>query len=396
MTGTAPGSSDPVPVSSLDPFDDVVLHDPYPSYRQLRDAGPVVWLSRHGVFALARYAEVREVLQDWETFSSASGVGMTSEYNRRPGGILGSDPPAHDRLRTVLQPQLSSRALRAVDGELQARADALVDRLVTQGSFDVVRDLARPYVVSAVADLAGLPEEGRSALLANSDAGFNRFGPDNQRYRDAGPGFERLLDYVRTVAVPGRLAPGGKGAEIYAAAEAGALDVAECPSMILIYTWPSMDTTISAIGSAVRQFARHPDQWDLVCADPARIPAAFNEVLRFDPPVQMFTRLTTRDVTLGDTVLSAGVRVMAMMGSANRDERHYPNADSFEIRRDPTDHLAFGRGVHHCVGAALARSEVHAVIRALSRRVSRFTLLHERQRLNNVIRGPGALHVRTT
>lgn len=383
-----------VPISSLDPFDDDVLRDPYPSYRQLRDAGPVVWMSRYGVYALPRYAEVRQALRDWEAFSSASGVGMTSEYNERPGGILGSDPPAHDRMRRVLQGQLSSRALRPVEGELHAKADALVDRLVASGSFDAVRDLARPYVVSVVADLVGLPEEGRSELPASSEAGFNRFGPHNQRYTAAGPGFQRLLDYVTSIAVPGRLAPGGKGAEIYSAAETGQLDLAECPSMMLIYTWPSMDTTINAIASAVRQFAHHPDQWDLVRTDPGLVPAALNEVLRHDSPVQLFTRVTTRDIRLGETALPAGARVMVMMGSANRDERHYPDADSFDIRRDPTDHLAFGHGVHHCVGAVLARLEAHAVIGALARRVSRFTLLEERPHLNNVIRGPESVHVR--
>jgi cytochrome P450 len=395
VTAAVQKRSGAVPTSDLDPFDDSVLLDPYPSYRRLRDVGPVVWMRRYDMWALPRYAEVSRALRDWQAFSSASGVGMTREYNERSGGILGSDPPEHDRLRDVIQGQLSPPALREIEDELQARADALVDGLTARGSFDAVRDLAQPYTVSVVADLVGLPEEGRSELLGNSVAGFNRFGPRNQRYVAAEPGFERLLDYVTTVAVPGRLTPGGKGDQLYKAAEAGALHPGECPRMMLAYTWPSLDTSVSAIANAVRQFALHPDQWDLVRDDPSLIAAAFNEALRLDPPVQLFTRVTTRDVDLGDVTLPAGARLMVMMGSANRDERHYPNPDRFDVRRNPTDHLAFGRGIHYCVGAALARLEGHAVIRALTRRVSRITLHHSRQRLHNIVRGPEELHVRT-
>jgi cytochrome P450 len=385
-----------VSVSDLDPFDDAILRDPYPSYRRLRDAGPVVWLRRHRVWALPRYAEVRQALRDWESFSSASGVGMTRAYNDLPGGLLGSDPPEHDRLRRVVQGQLSPRALRVVEDEIQLKADTLVDQLVGRGSFDAVRDLAQPYTVSVVADLAGLPEDGRSELLANSNAGFNRFGPANDRFVASETGYARLLNYVTSVAVPGRLAPGGKGAEIYEAVAGGALHPADCPGMMLVYTWPSMDTTISAIGNAVRQFALHPDQWDRLRDDPALIPAAFNEVLRFDSPVQLFTRVTTREVDIGDVTLAARARVMVLMGSANRDERHYDEPDRFDIDRNATDHVAFGYGVHHCVGAALARLEAHAVIRALTQRVSRLVLLDDDQHLNNLIRSPAHVRIRAT
>jgi cytochrome P450 len=382
------------PESDVDPFDDAVLADPYPSYRRLRDVGPVVWMQRHGVWALPRYQEVRQAMREWETFSSASGVGMTDEFNDLPGGILGSDPPDHDHLRRVFRRHLSHRALRPVEEDLEARANALVDALVERGSFDAVRDLAHAYTVSVVADLVGLPDEGRPDLLANSDAGFNRFGPANSRYAAAAAGYRRMVDHAATVAVPGRLAPGGMGAALYEAADAGELHPSECSSMMLVYTWPSMDTTVSAIGHAVHRLAQHPDQWDLVRADPGLVPAAFDEVLRIDAPVQLFTRVTTRAVEIGGTWLPAGARVMVMMGSANRDERHFPDPDRFVVRRDPSDHLSFGHGVHLCVGAALARLEGHAVIRALTSRVARLSVVERRPHLNNVIHGLGSLQVR--
>jgi cytochrome P450 len=377
-------------VSDIDVFDDAVVADPYPAYRRLRELGPLVWMRRHHMWALPRYAEVRAALRDWQTFSSASGVGMTDEVNNRPPALLTSDPPLHTRRRKVPQGEMSVRALRSVEPELRAKADALVDRLVAGGTFDAVGDLAQPYTVSVVGDLVGLPEEGRSQLLAGSNAGFDRFGPANRHYRAAEPAFRQLLDYVQTVAVPGRLDPDGIGARLYATAGNGHLHPRECPSMMLVYVWPSMDTTIAAIASMIRRFALHPDQWDLVRDEPDLIPAAFNETLRIDSPVRLFTRVTTRDVGM----LPAGTRIMVMMGSANRDERHYPDPDRFDVRRNPTDHLAFGHGVHHCVGAPLARLEAYAVIGALARRVPRFTLLDERRHLNNVIHCPARLMVR--
>jgi cytochrome P450 len=380
--------------SDVDVFDDAVLADPYPSYRRLRDAGPLVWMRRHHVWALPRYAEVRAALRDWQTFSSASGVGMTDEVNSRPPAVLTSDPPLHTRLRKVPQSELSARALRPIEQELRAKADALVDRLVADGTFDAVADLARLYVVSVVADLVGLPEEGRSQLLAGSDAGFNRFGPANRHYVAAAPAFHFLQEYVQTVAVPGRLDPDGMGARLYAAAGNGDLLPRECPSMMLAYVWPSIDTTIAAIGSIVRRFALHPDQWDLLRHDPRLIPAAFNETLRIDSPVRSFTRFTTREVRTDEFLLPAGTRVMLMIASANRDERYYPDPERFDVHRNPTDHLAFGNGVHHCVGAPLARLAADAVIGALARRVSRITLVEERQHLNNIIRSPARLTVR--
>jgi cytochrome P450 len=155
-----------------------------------------------------------------------------------------------------------------------------------------------------------------------------------------------------------------------------------------------MDPTIAAIASMVRRFALHPDQWDLVRDDPGLVPAAFNETLRIDSPVRLFTRVATREVQVDGLVLPAGSRIVLVMGSANRDERHYPDPDRFDVRRNPTDHLAFGNGVHYCVGAPLARLEAYAVIGALARRVSRIRLLEERQHLNNIIRSPASLTVR--
>ena len=382
------------PHSGLDLYSDDVLFDPYPAYAELRELGPVVWMSRFGAYALARHEQVRSALQDWQTFSSAAGVGLDAEANKKTAGaILTSDPPVHDSLRKVMNAQLSGRVLSTVVGRIQDRADELVDGLVEQGSFDAVTELAQRYTESVIVDLVGLPDERREELLPNADAAFNTFGPANHRFRASLPGLDRLFDYVQEVAVPGRLRPGGKGMDIYDAAGAGAVPPRSCPGLMTSYVWAGMDTTIDAIGSAIWLLARHPDQWALVREDPSIIPSAFNEVLRVESPVQIFTRSVTRSVDIEGVTVPAGARVMVMFASANRDERRYADPDRFDVRRNPTDHVAFGRGIHVCVGLNLARLEGHAVLRALARRVERFEVIEERRHLNNAVRGLGSLRV---
>jgi cytochrome P450 len=165
---------------------------------------------------------------------------------------------------------------------------------------------------------------------------------------------------------------------------------------VLVYTWPGVDTTVNAIGTAVLLFASLPDQWDLLRDEPERVPDAAAEVLRFESPVQMVTRVTTRECEIGGHPVPAGRRTILLIGAANRDGRHYADPDSFDVRRDPGDQLAFGHGVHLCAGAGLARRELHAVLRALARRVARISVVAAERRLNNVTRGLARLQVDVT
>ena len=151
--------------------------------------------------------------------------------------------------------------------------------------------------------------------------------------------------------------------------------------------WAGMDTTANAIASAAQLFAKHPDQWDLLRANRAMLAGAVAEVLRIEPPVQRFTRQTTTAVDVAGHLIPEGARVVVLFGSANRDERRFANPDQFDIRRNPTDHLAFGRGVHRCVGAGLAQQELRAMLDQLADRVERFELEEERWRCNNGLHG---------
>jgi cytochrome P450 len=377
-----------VPEIDVDLWADEVLVDPYPTYARLRELGPVLYAPRWDAYVLPGYDEVRQMLQDWETYSSAQGVGLNERANAMAGrGILTTDPPLHDSRRRILNAQLVPREVARHHDLLVEVAERLAGELVERGSFDAVADLAHPYSVEVVADLCGLPQEGREHLVDRASAAFNTFGPDNELCRGAWDGFDELFDYARNEAVPGRLAPGRWGTEIYEAGERGEIEPEACPGLMLAYVWAGMDTTVNAIASAVSLFADHPDQWDLVRADRGLLTSAVNEVLRIEPPVQRFTRCSTRESELGHVTVPAGARIVVLFGSANRDERRFPEPDRFDVTRNPTDHLSFGRGVHRCVGAGLAQEEIRAVLASLADRVTGFEVRERVWRRNNALHG---------
>lgn len=386
------------PEADVDLFTDDALADPFPLYREIRDAGQAVYLPRHGVWAMGRYDQVREALHDWETYSSAEGTGLNPASNQATRGlIIATDPPEHDRLRDVLSERLSPRAIRQLTGRVGRQADELVAPLVARGAFDAVGELARALPVTVVLDLIGLPLGIRDKVLDWADGAFNAGGPAGPRTDSA---YALLRDQFAYLAelTAGDLAEGSMGRAIYDAAAEGRIDAGSCVPLLSAYVTAGLDTTINAISSAVHCFAARPDQWDLVRADPGLIPRAFNEVLRVESPIQWFARVTTRDVTLDDgTVIPCGDRVMMLYASANRDERQWRDPDRFDITRpDVAAHLAFGYGTHACSGMSLARLEGHSVLHALARRVERFETGPSRRRLNNRVRGLDSLPTTVT
>ncbi|MFC8511827.1 cytochrome P450 [Streptomyces sp. NPDC057257] len=384
-----------IPTSDVDLFADEHLDDPYPVHRDLRDQGASVWLTRHRVWAIPRYAEVRDVLRDHERFSSASGVGLNPEANAmRKGTIIATDPPEHTVLRSILADRLVPRALRSVRADIEARAVDLVDRLVARTEFDAVADLARRFPLDVVADLIGLPEEGRDQLLPLADSAFNSFGPLNDRGRAGLDAWARQRAYLQQVATRDRLRPGGFGADLYEAADRGLIDPQSSLALMGAYLTAGMDTTVNTISSAIWLLADHPDQWQLVRTSTEMLRAAVNEVLRMETPVQAFARVTTTDVELDGVHVPAGERVVVLYGSANRDERKWRDPDRFDITRNPVDHVGFGYGAHGCAGQGLARIEIEALLAALAQRVERFEAGRPVRHLNNVIRGLERLPVR--
>jgi cytochrome P450 len=377
-----------LPTIDVDLWSDDVLTDPYETYARLRGVGPVLYDVDRELYVLTRYDEIRAAVQDWETFSSARGIGVGARGNRHAGnGILTSDPPRHEQLRKVMNRKLVPRSLVEHQQYIDATAAGIVAELAGRGSFEAVTELAQRYSIEVVGSLAGLPDEGREHYMRWADDGFNITGPDNELARDGFNGFYEMFHYCFDFLTPERLADGGWGRAFHEAGEAGEIEPEACSGLVMAIVWAGMDTTVNAIAAALYLFGRHPEQWQRLRADRSLMSGAIAEVLRIEPPVQRFTRVVTKDVELGGATIPEGARVVLLFGSANRDEQRFPEPDRFDIERNPTDHLAFGRGVHRCVGAGLAQLEIKAVLDQLADRVERFEVAEAAWRRNNGLHG---------
>lgn len=381
------------PTSDRDLFADEVLLDPYPLFAELRELGAVVHLPANDVYALTRYDAVRSALGGWETFSSAASIGFNPMVNEALSGTsLATDPPDHTALRAVLTENLSPRALRGLKGQIEAKADALVAELVEKGSFEAIDALARALPLEIVADLIGFTGEVRHHMLTWGKAANQVIGPMNQRTIESFPIAGELYAWCNAVTKDD-LAPGSVGRSVFEAEERGAIEPGSAAKIIHQYLAAGVENTVSSLGNTIALLAAHPDQLALIRKDPSLASAAFNEVLRYWAPINTWGRRTTRDVEVEGALIPAGAQVAVLLGSGNRDERHYENPDEFRIERNPVDHLSLGYGVHGCAGQGLARLEAHAVIDSLARRVDRLVLGVESRVPHNITRSIDALPV---
>jgi cytochrome P450 len=390
----------PKPLSSaIDLFSDQALNHPYPLYRELRDLGPAAYLERHDCWFIGRYAQLRKALGDWRGYSSAQGIGLNPIINTAwANALICVDPPLHTQMRTFLNERLSPRALKPVEAVIDRRANELADHIVRRASFDAVKDVAHELPINVIMDLIGWPTHIRGSLLDMAKGSFNACGPNNARMQCALPRMEAMMKLIGEIHDARTLAPGGFGSTIANAAHRGEISRDAAIGLLAGYVVAAFDTTINGIASGIWLFATHPAQWELLRADAALVPRAFNEILRMETPIQNFSRVTTQAMNLGEGVtIPAHSRVIVSYASANRDERHYPDPDRFDIRRSSMDHLAFGYGNHACAGQGLARLEAHAVFRALAARIRVLELTEPPVlELNNITRGFERVSVRAT
>lgn len=376
-----------LPVVDVDLCATGVLEDPYPAYRAIRDAGPVVRLSEHDVLAVGRFDDARRVLRSTDDFTSVHGIGLNSVVNGGDSRLtLTSDGELHRTLKSIVMAPMMPRNMAELSGRLAQVADDLVSDLVERGSFDGVADLAVHLPVTVVSHLVGLPEEGRQNMLKWSAATFNVIGPLNERARQSVDSLLEMSMYAASLT-RADLAPGGWGALVFAAADDGRIDDSQAAGLFVDYLAPSLDTTIHAVSHMVNLLGSHPSEWEKILADPSMVASAVEEVLRFEAPVRGFTRVAVRDCEVDGATVSEGERVWVLNASANRDERHYPGADTFDVARDSADHLSFGHGAHLCAGVHLARLEMRLLLEAMTRHVGTITVRSRRLSENNILRG---------
>jgi cytochrome P450 len=386
------------PRLDLDPFDEAFLGDPYAHHGALRDAGPVVWLEPIQAYGMARHAEVQAALLDHETYCSGRGVGL-ADFSREapwrpPSLLLEADPPLHDRTRGLVNRIVSIAALRALRPVWEERAEALVERLVAQRTFDAVTELGEAYPMLVFPDTIGVPEEGREQLLLYAAATFNAFGPRNAIFERGNAAAADAILWVARACRRENLAPGGWGAALYLAADEGACTADEAERLVRSFLSAGVDTTVNGIGHMVLAFATFPGEWEKLRARPDLAKRAFDESLRWDSTVQTFFRTVTRDVEVEGVAIPEGAKLLLFLAAANRDPRKWEEPDDFRVERVASGHVGFGFGIHQCLGQMVARLEGELVLNALLRRVKAIRLAGPPvRRLNNTLHAIASLPV---
>lgn len=390
-----------IPVLDDDPFSPEILENPVPFQKRMREAGPVVFLSKYNVHAMGGYEDLSSAVANWQGLSSGSGVGLNEPWRAR--GLLQMDPPEHDAPREVLQEILSSRALRAMKDNCLERAGTLIDEILqgtTSGQqieIDGHGQIGSVFPVNFFPDASGIDETDRENLVPYADHIFNALGPTNDLVKKGECKAAEYQEWATAKCQRDSLKPEGFGADIWAAADRGEILHEHAPLLTRSLLSAGVDTTVYGISGMLYAFASHPEQWDALRENPGLARVAFDESLRWESPVQQIFRKTTAEVNFGGSTIPAESRVMLCFAAANRDPRRWENPDKFDLTRDPSGHLSFGMGMHQCVGQHAARLQAASLLEKLIPRVKSIELAAPIGRQhNNTLRGWASVPLRLT
>lgn len=387
-----------------DPFDPVQIADPYPAFEQLRDEAPVYRVPGRGYWVLTRFDDVAEALRDHETYSSAKGVGPEPIW---APALITTDPPTHTRLRRLVTKPFTPRAIESTwTGRVGELAERMVRPLVGVGVVDAVEALTWPLPVQVIAEMLGIPTTDLDDFKHWSDELCNGIGghldPKMMErtaaaYVDVYAYLERVIAARRAAGADGLDAPDDLITRLLGEVDGERLDDREIAHFCILLLIAGNETTTNLLGGTLLALAGDPVAWTRLREDPALIPAAVEEMLRFWSPTQALFRETTKDVTLHGVTIPAEQRVMLAIAAANRDDRHFEAPDEIRFDRDPNDHVAFGSGIHLCLGAPLARLEARAVLEVLVTCASGIRVAGDvRMAENFMLRGPVKLPIEVT
>jgi cytochrome P450 len=367
------------------------LVDPYAHYRRLRESDPVHWDEARGSWVLTRYADVAAALRDEEWLSAEQQPVATS--------MLVSDPPDHTRLRSLVAKAFTPRTVSELAPRIDEIVEGLLDEASERGEMDAIGDFAYPLPITVIAELLGVEPERRDFFREQSQKIAVALGPitDMNVAMRATEGRNELLAYFSTLTEKRRAAPREDlvSALILAEDRGDFLNHGELLAMLLLLLVGGHETTVNLIGNGLLALLKHPEQLELLRSQEGTEKKAVEEFLRYDSPVQYSGRVAKVDFELGGKRIQKGDGVRMILGAANRDPEAFDEPDALEITRDPNPHLAFGAGIHFCLGAQLARLEAQIALPALVRRFSRLRIATEelRWRPAAVLRGLEALPV---
>ncbi len=391
----------------FDPFLPEFNADPYPFYHRLREADPV-HQSPLGFWVLTRYDDCVMVLRD-PRFGRAgfeglleSVYGNTVEQGRLPTSMLFRDPPDHTRLRGLVSRAFTPRVVEGLRPRIQQIVDGLLDRVQGAGRMEVISDLAYPLPVTVISEMLGVPEEDRERIKqwsADIARSLDAIGlPTDPGIVDRGRTGRRAIgDYFRSLIPDRKKRPRGDLLSLLIEAEEQGDKLSEgelLATCVLLYI-AGHETTVNLIGNGLLALLRHPEELERLRDAPSLIQSAVEELLRYDGPVQRTARITNADVELGEQKIPKGSMVVPVIGAANRDPAHFPDPDRLDVSRPDNRHIAFGFGIHFCLGAPLARLEGQITLGTLLHRLPRLALSTERPewRESQVLRGLKALPV---
>ncbi|PWU24874.1 MAG: cytochrome P450 [Candidatus Rokuibacteriota bacterium] len=375
-------TTEPVQFNPLAPE---TIEDPYPLYHRLRTEDPV-HQSPAGIWVLSRYDDVGLALRDARFGRRGFQELITARFGG-PGfgnSMLLQDPPDHTRLRTLVSKAFTPRAIEGLRAQIVSMVDGLLDQAGDRGEMDLIADLAYPLPASVICEMLGVPLVDRdrlrewSADIARSLDALIVSEPELiTRAKAAGLA---LREYFEHLVGERRRAPRADIlSALIAAEEAGdQLSTDELFATVVLLFLAGHETTANLIGNGVLALLRHPAELARLRDDPSLVESAVEELLRYDSPVQRVSRITSADVVINDHTIPRGSLVLALIASANRDPAYFPEPDRLDLARRDNRHLAFGSGIHFCLGAPLARLEGRIVLAALLRRCPRLALATDR------------------
>jgi cytochrome P450 len=375
-----PKASSAAAAFQFDPFEHAVLQDdPYPIYSELREQHPVYYNRERDLWVLSRFEDVQAAARDWEIFSSADGVNLDDIKDvEGPGNFLDMDPPGHDLLRRLVQKTFTPRGIKELEPFIRDTTYRLLTAMVGRGTADLAQEFAWPLPVATIAHIFGFPDHDLAQLslwaqqLIVRESGSVTVPTSVRAY-----GAQFHAYFAAAVQERRRVPRSDLISTIAGSAVEGRPLSDEVLGMSISIFGAATETTASLIGNALLLLGKHPEQRERLLEQPGLIDSAVEECLRYEPSAQYLARTTRAPVEFHGRTIPAGARVVLVFAAANRDPRRWEEPDRFDITRTPQRTLAFGAGIHHCLGAPLARVQARTAISMALKLLPRYSVVRD-------------------
>ena len=360
--------SDPV---AFNPFAYEMHENPYPTYERLREEAPCYHNEEMGFWVLSRFDDVLEGYRDWESFTSTAGVALEEVGTASAPSMIGMDPPVQTKLRKLVVRAFNPKRVGALEPRIRALTTGFLDAIVEEGECDLIERFAALLPSDVISTLLGVPPEDHSSLRVWTATMMHRADGLSSIPPAAREASGNLLRYFADLIKAKRKSPAEDliSGLVEADLEGRRLDDREILGFCFLLISGGNETTEKLIANTIHQLSRHPDQRARVLDDPSLIPGMIEESLRFRSPTQYMVRAASRDVERHGVTIPAGDRVVLLIGAGNHDPRKFDDPGRFDIERSMAQHLAFGFGVHFCLGARLARLETRVAMEEIHKRL---------------------------